>query len=140
MVNWEGTTDDSRIQKPLLSRIYRFVVDSSTFYRVHLTAFTFIPLIFSAIFYELNGPSAVGFVDSMFLCYSAMTVTGLTTVNLSTLTVLQQLILYFLMSIVSTLSFFWDECSYINQGHLTIVSWIVVLMRRCFIIKIYYQV
>jgi hypothetical protein len=93
------------MQKPLLSRIYRFVVDESTFYRVHLTAFTFIPLIFSAIFYGLNGPSAVGFVDSMFLCYSAMTVTGLTTVNLSTITVLQQLILYFLMSIVSPLKF-----------------------------------
>lgn len=37
------------------------------------------------------------FIDALFLCYSALTVTGLSTVNLSSLTVLQQVILLLLM-------------------------------------------
>jgi hypothetical protein len=41
----------------------------------------------------------VAFIDALFLCYSALTVTGLSTVNLSTLTVFQQAILYVLMGV-----------------------------------------
>lgn len=37
------------------------------------------------------------FIDCLFLCYSPLTVTGLSTVNLSSCTVLQQAILYVLM-------------------------------------------
>ena len=39
------------------------------------------------------------FIDALFLCYSALTVTGLSTVNLSTLTAFQQAILFVLMGI-----------------------------------------
>lgn len=39
----------------------------------------------------------IAFIDCLFLCYSALTVTGLATVNLSTLTVFQQVILLVLM-------------------------------------------
>ncbi|KAF9476894.1 TrkH-domain-containing protein [Pholiota conissans] len=92
------------------------VAQHTTFFRVHVAAFTLIPLIFSGIFYACNGRYHISFVDSMFLCYSAMTVTGLCTVNLSTITTFQQLILYFLMMI----------------GDFTVASWIMVLIRKQF--------
>lgn len=84
-----------------LQRLLRFIADEATFFRIHLAAFTFIPLVFAGIFYASNGEYHVNFLDSMFLCYSAMTVTGLSTVDLSTTTKGQQFILYFLMAIVS---------------------------------------
>ncbi|KAG2005785.1 potassium transporter [Coprinopsis cinerea AmutBmut pab1-1] len=86
------------------------------FYRIHLTAFTFIPLITSGVFYASNGRFRISYLDSLFLCYSAMTVTGLSTVNLSTLTPWQQVILYLLMII----------------GDITMVSWVMVLIRKRF--------
>jgi hypothetical protein len=60
-----------------------------------------VPLIFSGIFYASNGRFHIQFTDTLFLCYSAMTDTGLSTVNLSTLTVWQQVILFLLMMLVS---------------------------------------
>lgn len=80
-----------------------YILEETTFFRAHLAAFTFVPLIFSGIFFASNGQFHIKFLDSMFLCYSAMTVTGLSTVDLSTLTGFQQAILYFLMTIVSRL-------------------------------------
>ena len=44
-----------------------------------------IPLIASGIFYAANTEYRIDYVDSLFLCMSAMTVTGLATVDLSTL-------------------------------------------------------
>ncbi|SJL08592.1 uncharacterized protein ARMOST_11958 [Armillaria ostoyae] len=85
-----------------------------TFYRIHLVAFVFIPLVSSGIFYGCNGRFHISFLDSLFLCYSAMTVTGLSTVNLSTLTAWQQAMLFLLMMI----------------GDITTVSWIMVLVRK----------
>ncbi|KAG7447155.1 TrkH-domain-containing protein [Guyanagaster necrorhizus] len=85
-----------------------------TFYRVHLVAFVFIPLISSGIFYGCNGRFRISFLDSLFLCYSSMTVTGLSTVDLSTLTVWQQVMLFLLMMV----------------GDITTVSWIMVLVRK----------
>ncbi|KAK0462994.1 potassium transporter [Desarmillaria tabescens] len=85
-----------------------------TFYRIHLAAFVFVPLISSGIFYACNGRFRISYLDSLFLCYSAMTVTGLSTVNLSTLTVWQQVMLYLLMMV----------------GDITTVSWIMVLVRK----------
>ncbi|CAA7262705.1 unnamed protein product [Cyclocybe aegerita] len=100
----------------LWGRAIKYIKDEATFFRIHLAAFTFIPLIFSGIFYASNGRYHISYLDSLFLCYSAMTVTGLSTVNLSTLTTWQQVILYFLMSI----------------GDITIVSWTMVLIRKRF--------
>ncbi|THU76561.1 TrkH-domain-containing protein [Dendrothele bispora CBS 962.96] len=96
-------------------KIEHYVLFESTFFRLHLTAFTFIPLIASAIFWGSNGQFKISYLDSLFLCYSAMTVTGLSTINLSTLTAWQQVILYLLMMI----------------GDITIVSWVMVLVRKC---------
>ncbi|KAF8888456.1 potassium transporter [Gymnopilus junonius] len=113
--NRSSTTNPS---ESFLAKVVNFIGKEMTFYRVHLAAFTFIPLIFSGIFYASNGRYHISFLDSMFLCYSAMTVTGLSTVNLSTITIWQQFILYFLMMI----------------GDITIVSWIMVLIRKRFFV------
>jgi hypothetical protein len=64
------------------------------FYRIHLTFFTVHPLIWSGIFYAVNGRYKVSYIDSLFLCFSAQTVTGLSSLNLSTLTGFQQFILF----------------------------------------------
>jgi hypothetical protein len=64
------------------------------FYRIHLTFFTLHPLIWSGIFYGANGRYPVRYIDALFLCFSAQTVTGLSTVNLSSLTGFQQFILF----------------------------------------------
>jgi hypothetical protein len=75
---------------------------------------TFTPLIFSGIFYASNGRYKISYIDSLFNCVSAMTVCGLATINLSSLTGFQQALLFFLMCI----------------GNPVIVSWVIVYMRR----------
>jgi hypothetical protein len=67
---------------------------SLNFYRIHLTFFTLHPLIWSAIFWAANGRYPVEYIDALFLCFSAQTVTGLSSVNLSSLTGFQQAILF----------------------------------------------
>ncbi|KAF9528793.1 cation transport protein-domain-containing protein [Crepidotus variabilis] len=104
------------VKESFLRRFFHYLREEITFFRVHLAAFVFIPLIFAGIFYASNGRYHINFLDSMFLCYSAMTVTGLSVVNLSTTTKWQQFILYFLMAI----------------GDITIVSWTMVLIRKRF--------
>ncbi|KAF8509485.1 cation transport protein-domain-containing protein [Gautieria morchelliformis] len=96
------------------NRLLKSIAKECTFYRVHLLSFTCIPLVLSSIFYGSNGEFHVSYLDSLFLCYSAMTVTGLSTVNLSTTTAWQQVILYLLMI----------------MGDFTVVSWIMVLVRK----------
>ncbi|CAE6405755.1 unnamed protein product [Rhizoctonia solani] len=86
------------------------------FYRVHLLSFTFIPVISAAIFYASNGSAKISYLDSLFMCTSAMTTSGLNTVNLSTTTVWQQVILAFLMFI----------------GNTTSISLVVLFVRRSY--------
>ncbi|KAJ7743346.1 potassium transporter [Mycena metata] len=100
-------------RRGVLAAVSDLVWTHGTFYRLHLLAFTVIPLVAAAIFYASNGRFHVSFLDSLFF-YSAMTVCGLSTVNLSTLTPWQQVILYVLMLI----------------GDFTVVSWIMVLVRK----------
>jgi hypothetical protein len=83
-----------------IGKVIEFIHQESTFFRIHLAAFTFIPLIFSGVFYASNGQFPVSYVDSLFLCYSAMTVTGLSSINLSSTTAWQQTMLYLLMVLV----------------------------------------
>ncbi|KAG9217695.1 hypothetical protein CCMSSC00406_0003616 [Pleurotus cornucopiae] len=101
-------------QEGKIQRFYKFAKKEATFFRVHLLAFAIVPLIFSGIFYACNGRFPVSYLDSLFLCYSAMTVTGLSTINLSTTTAMQQVLLFFLMMI----------------GDITMVSWVMVLVRK----------
>jgi potassium uptake Trk family protein len=92
-----------------------FLAREANFYRIHVIVFTLTPLIFSGIFYASNSVY-VAYIDCLFLCVSAMTVTGLTTINISIITPWQQAILYFLMTI----------------GNITAVSILMVLIRRHF--------
>lgn len=99
---------DSAAEQPKVApsrTLVDFFLEHVTFYRIHLAAFTIIPLVTSGIFYACNGRFRISYIDSLFICYSSMTVTGLSTINLSTLTPWQQAILYFLMAIVSESSF-----------------------------------
>ncbi|KAI0735704.1 TrkH-domain-containing protein [Earliella scabrosa] len=95
------------------ARVRQWIEEEVNFFRLHLVFFTFTPLIASGIFYAVNGRFHIPYIDCLFLCYSALTVTGLSTVNLSTLTALQQAILLVLMVL----------------GNVTMVAWVMVLIR-----------
>ena len=58
-------------------------------------------LFFSVIFYLSNGRYKISYIDSLFNCVSAMAVCGLATVDLSSLTPWQQVILFMQMCIGS---------------------------------------
>ncbi|KAG1855585.1 cation transport protein-domain-containing protein [Suillus subluteus] len=84
------------------------------FFRIHVIFFTLTPLIFSGIFYASNGRYPVAYIDALYNSVSAMTMCGLTTVNLSQLTAWQQVLLFIQMCI----------------GNTVIVSWVMVYTRR----------
>ncbi|KAJ7772100.1 cation transport protein-domain-containing protein [Mycena maculata] len=89
------------------------------FYRVHILFFTFTPLIFSGIFYASNGQYHISYIDGLFNCVSAMTVCGLATVDLSSLTPWQQVILFIQMCL----------------GSPVVVSWVMVYLRKYYFAK-----
>ncbi|WVF71000.1 hypothetical protein IAT40_005796 [Kwoniella sp. CBS 6097] len=97
------------------------------FFRLHILVFTFTPIIVACIFYAANGSAGgnanssrrtgrqkVTFIDSLFVCFSAMTTCGLVTVNLSALHPFQQVLLFLLFVI----------------GDPTFVSLLMVLIRK----------
>ncbi|KAG8991802.1 low affinity potassium transporter [Tulasnella sp. 427] len=88
------------------------------FYRIHLTFFTFVPLIFALIFWGSSDKNSdpISFIDSLFIVVSSITVTGLATIDLSPLTTWQQVILLMLMII----------------GHPITVSWVIVYVRKSY--------
>jgi len=69
----------------ILTRASNYFSQNFNFFRIHLTVFTLLPIIFSAIFYAANehstgnardnaiGIQKVEYIDSIFLCFSAMT-------------------------------------------------------------------
>jgi hypothetical protein len=67
--NWmaEAKVEEIAIPKGVFSTISDFVWTHATFYRLHLTAFTIVPLIAAAIFYGCNGAFHVSFLDSVFV-------------------------------------------------------------------------
>ncbi|OCH94151.1 TrkH-domain-containing protein [Obba rivulosa] len=96
------------------TRIRQEIKEEANFFRLHLLYFLSVPLIAAGIFYGANGEFHIAFIDSLFLCYSALTVTGLSTINLSTATPFQQAVLYVLML----------------AGDVTVVAWVMVLIRK----------
>lgn len=52
-----------------------------------------VPLIMAAIFSASNGRFKIPFIDALFMCISAGTRTGLTTIDLSSMSVWQQAII-----------------------------------------------
>nr|GAT45724.1 potassium transporter [Mycena chlorophos] len=109
--------------KSVRRTISDFVWTHGTFFRIHAVCFTIVPLIAGAIFYACNGRFHVSFLDSLFVCYSAMTVTGLSTIDLSPTTAWQQTILYLLMLI----------------GNFTVASWIMVLVRKWYFTNVIFS-
>lgn len=112
----------------LLSRLKDRGWFQVNFYRVHVLYFIFTILLTSVILWGsgANGNSdnedarfPLSYIDALFLCTSAMTNTGLNTVNLSSITAFQQSILFVLML----------------MGNVTIVSIGTVMVRRHFIRK-----
>nr|XP_018267116.1 potassium ion transporter [Kwoniella dejecticola CBS 10117]OBR89274.1 potassium ion transporter [Kwoniella dejecticola CBS 10117] len=107
----------SHLALPSTAQKWKAVFLSSlNFYRIHLLAFTIIPLITSGIMYAANTQYHIDYVDCLFCCMSAMTVTGLATINLSTLSVFQQVLLVIQMII----------------GSLSFVSILMVIVRQYF--------
>ena len=102
-----------RFALPTRTQRWRTIIyNQLNFYRIHLLAFTFVsestcgrrslaqlPLVFSGIMYAVNTNYQIAYVDCLFLSMSAMTVTGLATVNLSTLSAVQQFLLFLQMLI-----------------------------------------
>lgn len=89
------TDAERRVEQPVSSFLHEAA--HLNFYRVHLLIFTFTPLVFSGIFYASNGPSPqnqIAYVDALFMCTSAMAVTGLNSVLLADLTTWQQFIIF----------------------------------------------
>ncbi|KAI0343670.1 hypothetical protein BDW22DRAFT_1356171 [Trametopsis cervina] len=97
-----------------LSRWGSYAKAHLNFYRIHIIFFTFTPLICSGIFYASNGSTKISYIDSLFNCVSAVTVCGLATVDLSSLTPWQQVILFVQMCV----------------GSPVVVSWVMVYVRR----------
>ncbi|KAJ7072702.1 cation transport protein-domain-containing protein [Mycena amicta] len=89
------------------------------FYRIHILFFTFTPLVFSGIFYASNAQYHISYIDALFNCVSAMTVCGLATVDLSSLSGWQQAILFIQMCI----------------GSPVVVSWVMVYLRKFYFAK-----
>lgn len=89
------------------------------FFRIHVIVFVFAPLVASGIFYAANSDVHIAYIDCLFNCVSAMTVTGLTTINVSEANGFQQSILYVLM---------W--C-----GNISTVGCVMVFVRRYFFRK-----
>ncbi|KAM0127297.1 hypothetical protein ACHAP3_008865 [Botrytis cinerea] len=74
------------------------------FITIHYTYFIVTLLITSLIFWGSSNPSkSISYVDSLFMVTSGMTEAGLNTVNLSTLTTFQQVILWLLIVVGSAI-------------------------------------
>ena len=106
----------------LLSTIHTRVFHLN-YFRLHLSYFVFVILLSSVIVYGsgVNGNSNdeeasfyLTYVDALFLCTSAMTSTGLNTVNLGAITTFQQSVLFIL----------------IFMGNVVTISIVTVAIRR----------
>ncbi|KAI0671153.1 TrkH-domain-containing protein [Trametes maxima] len=99
--------------------IWPYIRTSMTFYRLHLLAFIFGPLLGATILWASNGVFPVKFIDALYICVSGATGTGLVTVDLSSLTIWQQVIMVILEII----------------GNQAFVAWVVVLVRRWYFLR-----
>ncbi|KAI0026968.1 hypothetical protein K488DRAFT_91561 [Vararia minispora EC-137] len=84
------------------------------FFKTHVISFTLAPIIGAAIMTASNGQFPVAYIDALFVCVSAVTGTGLATIELSALTAWQQTIIVILELL----------------GSQATVAWLVVLVRR----------
>ncbi|PFH52155.1 hypothetical protein AMATHDRAFT_79883 [Amanita thiersii Skay4041] len=110
---------DTATPRPPVHQLGKLLRRNLNFFRVHTLYFTFTPLIWASILYGSNGENKIAFIDSLFICISAMTMSGLATVDLSLLTPWQQVILFILMV----------------TGSPIVLSWVVVFIRRYYFAK-----
>ncbi|EJU04228.1 hypothetical protein DACRYDRAFT_114599 [Dacryopinax primogenitus] len=99
--------------------IWTKFVNSLNFFRIHAIYFTLTPIIMACIIFAVNGEYHMEFVDALFLSYSAITTTGLASINVSSATALQQFLIM----------------SQMLLGQLVTVSWVMVYVRRRFFMK-----
>ena len=120
---WEEVQHPQKAKQHFLAYL-RDDVFRLNFYRLHMLYFIVVIFIFSILVYgeglangstEVNG-TKLRYIDALFLCCSAMTTTGLNTVNLGSLTSFQQAMLCILLLI----------------GNVVFVSTFVVVIRRHF--------
>ncbi|OIW26001.1 TrkH-domain-containing protein [Coniochaeta ligniaria NRRL 30616] len=103
MSRWHDFVDDHPRAAGALTRL-RSVLPPLNFITLHYVYFIIVPLIVSVIFWGSSQPAhSISYVDSLFLVTSAMTEAGLNTVNLSTMTTWQQIILFLLIMVGSTI-------------------------------------
>ncbi|KAI1806350.1 TrkH-domain-containing protein [Daldinia bambusicola] len=85
-------------------RSLRTLLPPLNFITIHYVYFLLVPLISSVVFWGSSNPRAsISYVDSLFLVTSAMTEAGLNTVNLSQMTTWQQVLLWLLIIIGSSI-------------------------------------
>ncbi|KAF4604082.1 low affinity potassium transporter [Pleurotus pulmonarius] len=96
-----------------------YVQRNLNFFRIHLIIFTITPLLSSLILYLSNGENKISYIDALFNCVSAMSVCGLATIDLSSLTPWQQVILFLQMCV----------------GSPVVASWVMVYIRRRYFVK-----
>ncbi|KAG9770445.1 TrkH-domain-containing protein, partial [Aureobasidium melanogenum] len=90
--------------RTLFDRHVRPSLPAASFINLHYLYFGATCLLASIIFWgSSTPPRSVSYIDSLFLCISAMTEAGLNTVNLSTLNTWQQVILFLLIIIGSAI-------------------------------------
>ncbi|KAF2668432.1 TrkH-domain-containing protein [Microthyrium microscopicum] len=86
------------------SRIAKAQLPQLNFITLHYLYFIVTGLVSGLIFWGSSTPSrSIPFADALFLCISAMTEAGLNTVNLSTLNTWQQIILFLLIMMGSSI-------------------------------------
>lgn len=99
----DGFADDHPRAVKLLSRL-RACLPPLNFITLHYAYFVAVCLVASLIFWGSSDPAfSISYTDSLFVVVSAMTETGLNTVNLSQMTTWQQVLLCFLIILGSAI-------------------------------------
>lgn len=103
MSRWHDLADEHPRAARALTRL-RAVLPPLDFITLHYAYFIVTCLVTSLIFWGSSDPAySIGYINSLFLVTSAMTEAGLNTVNLSTMTTWQQVILFLLIMGGSTI-------------------------------------
>ncbi|KAI9835357.1 MAG: hypothetical protein M1837_003804 [Sclerophora amabilis] len=109
------------------SRTIRRFLPPLNFITVHYSYFVGLSLLASVVFWGASSPSrgAVSYVDSLFVVTSAMTLAGLSTINLSTLNTFQQLIVFLLIILGSA-------ANWVATGKILVSAVVVHVRKRAF--------
>ncbi|KAF9876859.1 hypothetical protein CkaCkLH20_05705 [Colletotrichum karsti] len=100
----DGRDFDMKTHRTSPTSFIRSFLPPLNFITLHYAYFIGTSLLASAIFYASSNPhGSISYVDSLFLVVSAITEAGLNTVNLSQMTVWQQVMLWLLIIVGSTI-------------------------------------